>query len=223
MIKLSKIAFLAALIAALTLPFAQHSSAQSESEQIEALKKQIEEIERRNREQIEELKRKVERLETERAADKEKLEEVVVKQEESGDAWYDKLKAEYKKGLTFESDDGNFKMRMRLLGQFQLSVNDTDGEDTATNFDVRRLRVKWDGHAFRPWFLYTVQIETTEDPVLLDAYFDFAYYTKLVPRAGQFKVPFNREELNSSSSLQFPERSIVNGEFSYGCDRGGNG
>ncbi|MEQ9619684.1 MAG: porin [Deltaproteobacteria bacterium] len=220
MIYISKVNFASALILFSLLLSPTHSNAQSDSEQIEALKKQIKEVERKNREQIEELKRKIERLEAGRAADDEKVKEVVVKQEESGDAWYDKLRAQYKKGLTFESDDGNFMMRMRIFGQFQLSVDDTDGEDTATNFDVRRLRIKWDGHAFRPWFLYTVQIETVEDPILLDAYFDVAYYTKFVPRVGQFKVPFNREELTSSASLQFPERSIVNSEFTYGRDRG---
>ena len=37
---------------------------------------------------------------------------------------------------------------------------------------------------------------------------------------GQFKVPFNREELNSSSELQLVERSFVNEQFSLGRDIG---
>jgi phosphate-selective porin OprO and OprP len=206
------------VIAVLLLPlFSNNSHAQSTKQQIEELKQQIEAIQRQNQQQIEQLQQQVELMENERAADSEKMSEMVEKDKE---AWYNKFKAKYNKGLTFQSDDGNWKMRFRMRGQFQFSINDTDQDLTATNFKVRRLRFKWDGHAFRPWFLYTVQLGAADSVSLRDMYFTFAYQKEIAPRVGQFKVPFNREELNSSGALQLVERSIVNEEFNIGRDRG---
>ena len=42
----------------------------------------------------------------------------------------------------------------------------------------------------------------------------------LPQRVGQYKVPFGRQELNSSSALQFVDRAITNNEFGNGRDRG---
>ena len=191
------------------------------SSQIQELKDQMNEIQRQNQQQIQELQRKIEQLETNRAADQEKISKLA---EEEADAWYKKLKVAYDKGFVLKSDDGNFSMKFRLRTQFQFSVNDTDeeGELVATDFNIRRLRLKWNGHAFRPWFQYVIQIsgDNNGDFQLRDAYFDAAYNKQIFPRVGQYKVPFNREELTSSSSLQLVERSIVNGQFSYGRDRG---
>lgn len=197
------------------------SFAQSTKQQIEELKKQIEIIQLQNQKQIEELKKQIESLQTERAADQEKIAEIKTKQETvDEEAWYNKFTAKYNKGLIFESDDGNFKMRFRIRGQFQLSVNDTDRELVATNFRVRRLRLQWDGHAFRPWFLYTLAIDPTDSSILRDLYFTFAYEKEAAPRVGQWKVPFTYEEILSSASLQLVEKSIVNDQFTLGRDRG---
>jgi len=191
------------------------------SSQIQELKDQIDEIQRQNQQQIQELQRKIEQLETNRAADQEKISKLA---EEEADAWYKKLKAAYDKGFVLKSEDGNFSMKFRLRTQFQFSVTDTDeeGELVATNFDIRRLRLIWNGNAFTPWFQYYIQASADQNGnfILRDAYFDAAYNKQIFPRAGQNKVPFNREELNSSSELQLVERSIVNNQFSYGRDRG---
>ncbi len=139
------------ILTVLVVPFCgTDSQAQSTKQQIQELKQQIESIQRQNQQQIQQLQQQIELMENQRAADSEKMTEIVEKDQ---DAWYNKFKAAYNKGLTFSSEDGNYKMRFRIRGQFQASVNDTDGENTATNFSVARLRMKWDGHAFRPWFL----------------------------------------------------------------------
>jgi regulator of replication initiation timing len=192
--------------------------------QIEELKQQIDEIQRQNQQQIQELQRKIEQLESQRAADKAQVEKVVT---EEKDAWYKKFKAGYDKGFFLESDDGNFEMKMKFRSQLQFAVDNTDNKetgekDTATNFNVRRFRIYWEGHAFRPWYNYVFQISADNNGnfVLRDAYFDAAYDTQIFPRLGQYKVPFNREELTSSSELQLVDRSIVNDQFKYGRDRG---
>ncbi len=187
--------------------FAVDSKAQSRSEQIEVLKKQIEEIQRRNQKQIEELRKKIEELATK-------------KEEEEKDDLWKKSEVGYKDGLFFKTKDGNFSIKMNLYSQVQFSINDTENIDTATNFNIRRLRLIWSGNAFRPWFLYYMQVEATDDIILRDVYFDVAYNTMFAPRVGQYKVPFSREQLYSGSSLQLVERSILDDEFRFGRDRG---
>ena len=206
------------VIAVLLLPlFSTSSRAQSTKQQIEDLKQQIETIQRQNQEQIDQLKKQIELMESAREADQEKIAEVVKKED---DAWYNNFKAKYKKGLVFQSEDGKFKMRFRLRGQFQASVTDRDGANTSTNFSIARVRMKWDGHAYKPWLLYALQLGARDSVSLRDLYFTVAYNKSIMPRVGQNKVPFSRGALNSSSALQFVTRSIVDGAFAYGRDRG---
>jgi len=212
-------------IVAVVLPFSGISAnAQSTKQQIEELKQQIEAIQLQNQQQIDQLKRQIESLENARQADQEKMSEMATKQEAvDEEAWYNKFLAKYDKGFVFESTDDKgfaFKMKFSILAQIQGYVNDTDEKNVATNFQLRRLELKWDGYAFRPWFYYTFMIDPASSQLLKDMYFTVAYQKEISPRVGQWKVPFNREELNSSSALQFVERSIVNSEFSLERDRG---
>ena len=220
-----KFLFKMLILTVLVLPFGGvDSKAQSTKQQIEELKQQIEAIQRQNQQQIRELQQQIELMENQRAADSEKMAEIVEKDQ---DAWYNKFKAQYKKGLIFSTDDGKFKMKFNIRGQFLVSVNRQDSVNatekdpqTATNFEVKRLRLKWTGHAFKPWFLYTVQVDINDNLDLRDMYFTAAYSNTLAPRVGQWKVPFGRDELTSSSAFQFVDRSIINDEFGLGRDRG---
>jgi uncharacterized protein Yka (UPF0111/DUF47 family) len=69
MMSFLRISLTLAVVVFMMLPFAVNSEAQSRSEQIEALKRQIEEIQRQNQQQIEELRKKIEELETQKEAD----------------------------------------------------------------------------------------------------------------------------------------------------------
>lgn len=196
--------------------FGIDSQAQSTKAQIEAMKQQINAIQQQNQQQIQQLQQQIELMENARQADQEAITQM---KEEEKDAWYNKFKAKYDKGLSFQAGD-KFKMKFRIRGQFRLTVDDPDGGLTSTNFSVARLRLKWNGYAFKPWFLYTVQVNIPDDLDLRDMYFTAAYDNNIMPRVGQWKVPFGRQELTSSSALQFINRSIVNDEFGYGRDRG---
>ncbi|MEM7008257.1 MAG: porin [Thermodesulfobacteriota bacterium] len=205
------------LIAVLVLPlFGNDAQAQSTRAQIQDLKQQMEALQLQNQQQMQQLQQQIELLENARVADQEALMQL---KEEDQDAWYNKFKAQYKKGLTFQAGD-KFKMRFRIRGQVRLTVNDPDDGLVSTNFSIARLRLKWDGYAFKKWFLYTVQVNIPDDLDLRDAYFTAAYNNNIMPRVGQWKVPFGRDELTSSSALQFINRSIVNDEFGLGRDRG---
>jgi len=190
----------------------------SDNQEIQELKKKIDEIQLESQRQIQELKQEIEKLESEITADANNSDEDADQSEET--PWYTKFKAAYDDGLRFQTEDGNYRLRFRILGQFQLSVDNTDDELTSTNFDVRRLRLIWDGNAFRPWFLYTIVIDASVDDILTDMFFTAAYTNKIAPRVGQFKVPFYREFLTSAAGLQLVDRSIVNREFSLDRDIG---
>ncbi len=170
-------------------------------------------------EQIQELKKQIERLE-------EQSQQMNMKMYEAKDtkAWYNKIKVKTKKGtgLTFQTADKNYKMRMRLRGQFLANYINPDGDDNeGLGFRVRRLRVTWDGNAFAPWMKYKVQYDFGRTGELKDMKLSFAKNKAFVPTMGQYKVPFNREVLNSSSALQVVGRSIITDYFEYDRDIGG--
>ena len=169
-------------------------------------------------EQIQELKKQIERLE-------EQSQQMNMKMYEAKDtkAWYNKIKVKTKKGtgLTFQTADKNYKMRMRLRGQFLANYINPDGDDNeGLGFRVRRLRVTWDGNAFAPWMKYKVQYDFGRNGELKDMKFSFAKDKSFIPTVGQYKVPFNREVLNSSSALQVVGRSIITDYFEYDRDIG---
>lgn len=170
------------------------------------------------REQIQELKEKIERLEAQ-------SQQMNMKMYEATDtkAWYNKIKVETKKGtgLTFQTADKNYKLRMRLRGQFLANYINPDGDDDeGFGFRVRRLRVTWDGNAFAPWMKYKVQYDLGRTGELKDMRLSFAKNKAFVPTAGQYKVPFNREVLNPTSTLQLVGPSIITDYFQYGRDIG---
>ena len=173
--------------------------------------------------------------------DPEKQEDVTAELNESGPepgrelifkprTFYNFLKSHYDDGLVFETKRGKFSVRYNTLIQFQFSTIDQDN-NTDTDFFFRRIRLKFNGHVLRPWLTYRLQL--SRDDVNLgqvadgsgvafkDFYIDIVYFEKIFPRIGQFKVPFNREQLSSGSALLLVERSIINTEFSFGRKIGG--
>ncbi|MGI9534069.1 MAG: porin, partial [Thermodesulfobacteriota bacterium] len=202
----------------MTLPaYSNFANAQNMEESVAKSKQQYQIDLEELKKQMKALEQQIKMLETQNEEVNQKLYDAMSPEKA---AWTDKFEAGYKKGLYFKSKDGNWKMKFRIRGQFQASVVDPSDGITSTNFSVARLRFKWNGNAFRPWFLYTVQLGARDSVTLRDLYFDLAYNKRAAPRVGQYKVPFGRQELTSSSTLQFVTRSIVNAEFGYGRDRG---
>ena len=170
------------------------------------------------REQIQEPKEKIERLEA-------RSQQMNMKMYEATDTKTrdNKIKVKTKKGtgLTFQTADKNYKLRMRLRGQFLANYINPDGDDNeGLGFRVRRLRVTWDGNAFAPWMKYKVEYDFSRDGELKDMELSFAKNKAFVPTMGQYKVPFNREVLNSSSVFQVVDRSIITDYFEYDRDIG---
>ena len=168
-------------------------------------------------EQIEELKKKIEELEQQMNM---KAYEATAKDSK---AWYNNMKVKTKKGsgLTFQTVDKDYKLRMRFFGQFLANYTDPDADKESFGFSVRNLWVIWDGNAFAPWMKYTVQYDLSGGGALKDMRLSFAKNKAFVPTLGQYKVPFSREFLTSITALQLVGTSIIDDYFRYGRDIGG--
>ena len=167
-------------------------------------------------EQIEELKKQIEKLEQQM-----NMKEYEAKMKDSK-AWYSKIKVKTKKGagLTFQTLDKDYKLRMRFFGQFLGNYTDPDNDEEGFGFSVRNLWLIWDGNAFAPWMKYTIQYDVSGGG-LKDMRLSFAKNKAFVPTVGQYKVPFSREFLTSITALQLVGTSIIDDYFRYGRDIGG--
>ncbi|MEX5213994.1 MAG: OprO/OprP family phosphate-selective porin [Nitrospiraceae bacterium] len=124
-------------------------------------------------------------------------------------------------------DPGDAKNFPELLGVFgDYRANRSD--ETASTFNVRRARLYFMGHLFNPDFKYFIQLagETAENSQtpgsirLLDLSFQSTHYPLFNVMFGQYKVFFNRSQINSTASMQFAERALVMDAFTgSGLDR----
>jgi hypothetical protein len=124
-------------------------------------------------------------------------------------------------------DPGDAKNFPELLGVFgDYRANRSDSE--ASTFNVRRARVYFMGHLFNPDFKYYVQFaaETAENSQspgavrVLDMAFTSTHFPLFNLQFGQYKVYFNRAQINSTASMQFAERALVMDAFTAsGLDR----
>lgn len=135
------------------------------------------------------------------------------------------------KGITFRPRNNRYEVTMRFRMQNLLAMNfDNDWTLTGTDARVKRLRLRFDGYIYSPKLVYSIQLGFTsydsEDlpngnkNIVRDA---IVYY---VPNEvwnigfGQTKIKANRARINSSSALQFVDRSIVNSQFNLDRDFG---
>lgn len=132
------------------------------------------------------------------------------------------------------SSDGNF--RLNVSGQIQFRYiatfldDDAPGvDDFDQGFQTRRTKLAFSGHVFDPNLFYKVQGAFRRDGgagagggdfQLEDAYVGYKWDNGWMARWGQFKLPFLREELVSSSKQLAVERSVVNEEYNQDYSQG---
>lgn len=113
-----------------------------------------------------------------------------------------------------------------ISNRVQLRFTQTDPEvgDSVGSFRVRRGKTKFDGWIYSKDLTYELQLNWPDTSNALEdanINYDFTKGKKtFMVKAGQFKVPFGRQELTSSGSQQFVDRSIVSNEFAKGRDLG---
>lgn len=117
-------------------------------------------------------------------------------------------------------ESGDSKNFPELLGVFGDYRANRSGED-ASSFNIRTARLYFMGHLFNPDFKYYIQLagETAENaqaPGALSV-FDMNVTSTHLPwlnvQVGQYKVYFNRSQINSTASMQFASRALVMDAF----------
>jgi phosphate-selective porin OprO and OprP len=101
--------------------------------------------------------------------------------------------------------------------------------DSRGSFRIRRAKFKLEGWMLKSWMSYEVQMNwpgltgTNIGALLEDAAFDVDFSKGkglFRVHAGQFKVPYGAQELTSSGSQQFVDRSLVSNALFRGRDTG---
>ncbi len=131
------------------------------------------------------------------------------------------------KGITLHAPGDAASVNLKTRFQVRATEAFAPEEDPTTEVLVRRARLTLAGHAFDPSLTYQVQYamalrdeEPDEPRPLLDAYADWAAGRDLQVRVGQMIVPFSRQRINSSSSFELVDRSIVVTELNLDRDVG---
>ena len=164
-----------------------------------------------------------------------KMEEYLQKAEGQGllEKYLGPCELGYKKGFYFRTRDDKFFMRMTGRIQMRYGYEDLDNkvdEEDNSSFSLRRARLKWDGYAYKD-FKYKIELALrsqgtkdtgTEDGdrakavELFDWWAEYKKYPFAKIRFGQWKVPFNRQRVVSSSKLQMIDRAFAQDVFTMG-------
>jgi hypothetical protein len=101
--------------------------------------------------------------------------------------------------------------------------------DGRGSFRIRRAKFKLEGYMIRPWLTFETQINypavtgANIGALLEDAAFDIDFSKgqgTFRVHAGQFKPPFGAQEMTSSGSQQFVDRSLVSNLYFRGRETG---
>lgn len=128
-----------------------------------------------------------------------------------------------------------FRFRTQLRAGYQ-TVSAEDFSAQSVEARVRRMRLRFEGYVLDPKLNYYVQLsfsrgdmdwndnndsEINSSPnIARDVVFMYLPNEHWELWFGQTKLPGNRQRVNSSGELQFPDRSIVNASFNIDRDFG---
>jgi phosphate-selective porin len=128
------------------------------------------------------------------------------------------------RGIAVESRDGKNAAHVggRLQARYTFTDVDDPSKEDASNFDISRMRVWLRGNVFAKELYYTWQHDFggSGGATLKDALLGYRFADPLSVQFGQFKAPTSRQQLASSGSQLFVDRSLADGFFNLGRDRG---
>jgi phosphate-selective porin len=122
-------------------------------------------------------------------------------------------------GSFFIAQGDAFRLEVSGFVQFRWVGASRDAPqqpDFEHGFDIRRLRLTFEGTALDPRLSYKVTASFSRDggdAGFSDAYIAYAIDDELIVRAGQFKLPLLAEELMSAKRQLAVDRSLTNGVF----------
>jgi hypothetical protein len=131
--------------------------------------------------------------------------------------------AGYNRGFFISSPDGNFSLRVSAQLQIRYILNDAKEQPSAYGFQMRRTKLAFEGNFIDKTWRYKVQGafgRANGNFTLEEAYVDKNFGDGLSVRVGQYKAPWLQEQLVSSRRQLAVERSLLDGYFSQGYDRG---
>jgi hypothetical protein len=134
------------------------------------------------------------------------------------------FEAGYSKGF-YIKEGKEYSLKARIRGQVQgfLKSEEVNGErEEKGGFLIKRARLVFSGNVFSELLEYELQITLEgKEASLRDLLIEYPLLKEaIILKAGQYKVPFNRETLTSSSNLELVDRSLSNKYFSIGRDIG---
>jgi hypothetical protein len=136
----------------------------------------------------------------------------------------DGLTAGWSEHFFLSSPDGRFKLQLEGVLQIRWLWNFHDQPDRYQyGFENTRTKLILAGHVFTPGLTYRIQGEWGRaggSDTLEDAWVRYQLDDEWAVRIGQFKLPFNYEELVRSWNLQVIERSLVNESLNIGRSQG---
>jgi hypothetical protein len=126
---------------------------------------------------------------------------------------------------TFSFEKAQIVLSNRIQVRYTLNDPEDETKNAKGSFRIRRAKTKFEGWLYVPYLTYEAQFvwtdQTTGPVEWLYFNYDFTRGRNLFNvKAGQFKVPYGREQLTSSGSQQFVDRSLVSDEFAKGGDQG---
>jgi len=140
---------------------------------------------------------------------------------------------EVKDGISFRKDT-LFLLALRFRMQNRMGFSTVSGDDfsvKSVDARVRRLRLRLDGFMLTQHLRYYIQLnfsradldlevpDGTAQPIR-DAMVYYHFNKRIYIGFGQSKLPGNRQRVNSSGNLQFPDRSIANAAYTLDRDFG---
>jgi phosphate-selective porin OprO and OprP len=129
----------------------------------------------------------------------------------------------WKDGKTTIETKG-FRLDLSNRVQIRYTQEMPEVGDDVGSFRIRRAKTKLEGWAYSKDLTYELQLNWPDSANPLEdanINYDFTQGRKMFQlKAGQYKVPFGRQELTSSANQEFVDRSIVSNEFARGRDIG---
>ena len=154
---------------------------------------------------------------------------VITKSEASGSMHAGNAKVYWNKGTRLEFPDTGFTAKFNTQLQTRYTFNAAEGSSNTSSFSMKRARLQVSGTALHGEFSYKLQADFvgdsgdgdgTREPDLRDAYITWHACDQMSLQMGQFKAAIGRQKVNSSTMLQFPDRSVATDAFAVSRKQG---
>ena len=120
----------------------------------------------------------------------------------------------YDNGFKLSSADGKFVLKPGVLLQFRNITNyrTSDPSDTQNGFELRRVRIRFDGNAFTKDFRYSLVLDSarnTGSTTILDAWGQYNFLPEWGVKFGQFRNSWSHEGDVSDNKQLADERGLI--------------